>query len=105
MKTDKIELTIPNKLYGDKTVTAYAAKGLAVAKVGKTWTIYHIAEGATVNGRYQVGTRREAMEKMQRLLLLTRRTMLGDVWELPFSHPRLRRLFADHRDEIRAILS
>lgn len=102
MRTDKIQLTIPNNLYGDKVVTAYECNGLAVAKLGKTWTVYQVVSGATINGRYQVATRREALDAMHKLIELVK---WSSVWQKPLEHRDMRELFDAHRDEIRAILS
>lgn len=105
MKLDKITLTIPNSLYGDKTVTAYTACGLAVAKVGRTWTVYHVASGATVNGRCNDATKRAAQSRLEALVNLAEREGLNNAWESDLEgNTPLRRLFDKCRDEIREIM-
>ena len=41
-------MIVPNKLYGDKEVAAYVCAGVAVARVGKAWGVYHYAKGSEV---------------------------------------------------------
>lgn len=41
-------VTIPNRMYGDRIVTAYCKGGLGVHRMHKQWQIVHVASGANV---------------------------------------------------------
>ncbi len=43
-------VTIPNSIYGDRTVTAYCTGGLGAYRLHKRWQVVHIASGMTIGG-------------------------------------------------------
>ena len=49
----KGDLTIRNKLYGDRTVPAYVKDGVGVARIGKDWGVYHVSGGVEVYHKLQ----------------------------------------------------
>jgi len=49
----KGDLTIRNKLYGDRTVPAYVKDGVGVARIGKDWGVYHVSGGVEVYYKLQ----------------------------------------------------
>ncbi len=67
----KQNITIPNSLYGDRTVTAHVRQGLGVHKTadGKRWMITQAATGLNVNRRPYF-SKAAAVIAMDRLLAL-----------------------------------
>jgi len=49
----KGDLTIRNKLYGDRTVPAYVKDGVGVSRIGKDWGVYHVSGGVEVYYKLQ----------------------------------------------------
>lgn len=43
-------ITIPNSIYGDRTVTAYCRAGLGAFKLHKRWQVVHVASGMSIGG-------------------------------------------------------
>lgn len=70
MTFKKTDLTIPNQLYGDRIVVAYAKEGVAVARVGKAWGVFHIRQGCEIFHRLQRRTKGEAVVVAEKVLAL-----------------------------------
>jgi len=64
----KIEMTIPDQRYGNRVVTAYAKGGVAVARIGRGWGVYHAAAGVEVFFRLQRPRLEEAKAVAQALI-------------------------------------
>lgn len=64
----KGDLVIRNKLYGDRTVPAYVKDGVAVARIGKGWGVYHIAGGLEVYYKLQRPRLEEAKAVAQQVI-------------------------------------
>jgi hypothetical protein len=61
-------ITITNKLYGGRTVSAYLKDGVAVAKVGKVWGVFHVASNAEISHLLQRKTLKEVKAVAQSIL-------------------------------------
>ena len=70
MTFKKTEMRIPNLLYGDRVVVAYAKDGVAVARVGKAWGVFHATEGCEIFYRLQRRTKAEATAAAEKVLAL-----------------------------------
>ena len=64
----KGHITITNKLCGDRTVSAYLKEGVAVAKVGKVWGVFHITSNAEISHMLQRKTLKEIKAVAQSIL-------------------------------------
>lgn len=70
MKLNRTEITLDLGIYGKKTVTAYAANGLAVHKHGSGWRVSHVASGGSVHARQDRRLKADAVIQMEKLLAL-----------------------------------
>ncbi|SDE83444.1 hypothetical protein SAMN05421538_11263 [Paracoccus isoporae] len=50
MAYEQQSVSIPNKIHGDRTVTAYCTGGLGTYRLHKRWHIVHIASGMNIGG-------------------------------------------------------
>lgn len=57
MAYTKETIVIPNALYGDRTVTAYSAGGLAAYKARDRWLLVHAASGGLIGRNAERRTR------------------------------------------------
>ncbi len=87
-------VTIPNRMYGDRIVTAYCKGGLGVHRMHKQWQIVHVASGANVGGRNggDRRTRKGAYAVLEALLAVP------VDWTKPFEE--IRNEVQAHRDQI-----
>jgi hypothetical protein len=53
-------ITLLNSIYGVKTLSAYSSGGLAIAKTGKEWSVYHCESGINIYYRLSRKTLSEA---------------------------------------------
>lgn len=97
MTFTKETMTIPNSLYGDKQVPAYVLAGVAVAKNGKAWGVYHFASGIAIYEKLQRPTLAEAKAVAEQVAAL-------DVdWHRPGDCAEFKKQFALAPTAIRAI--
>jgi len=90
-------MTIPNSLYGDKQVNAYVMDGVAIAKNGKAWGVYHFGSGTEIYHKLQRSTLAKAKIVAQQILAL-------DVdWTLDMDRKDFKEQFAQTPTAIRAI--
>ena len=65
----KSTMTIPNKLHGDRVVSAYIKGGVAVRKdAGAYWGVYHAAGGIEIYYRLARRTLKEVQEVAQQII-------------------------------------
>ena len=65
----KSTITIPNKVYGDRTVPAYIKDGVAVSQDDKVfWGVYHAAGGIEIYYKLARRTLKEAKEVAQEII-------------------------------------
>jgi hypothetical protein len=63
-------MTIQNKLHGDIVVIGYISGGIAIAKLGRRWNIYHHASGICISNRLTRPTLIDAKGITAKLLAL-----------------------------------
>jgi hypothetical protein len=78
----KGDLTIRNKLYGDRTVPAYVKDGVGVSRIGKVWGVYHLSGGVEVYYKLQRPRLEDAKAVAQQVIDLDVDWTLepGDKW-------------------------